>query len=76
MTTMPKFNLGVLRRRHYDDTPGYPTYLSRVQKRLKQVQAELDVWITNPTKEGILTTHMLEDEKQLILKIIDMVSED
>lgn len=43
--------------------------LTRVEKRLQQIQFELNNWITVPTQYGILTTHKLEDEKQLMLKV-------
>ena len=69
MTTIPKMRWGPLLRH------GYPKeqYLERVRKRLAQVQSDLDIWICSPTKEGILTTHRLEDEKKLILGIIALV---
>ena len=70
MITIPIMRLGKLRRKDWESKE---KYLTRVNKRLAQVQSEIGVWITNPTKEGILTTHRLEDEKQLILKIIKLV---
>jgi len=48
-------------------------FLKRVDKRLQQIQFELDNWITVPTTYGILITHKLEDEKQLFLKVKDLV---
>jgi len=44
-------------------------YLVYVEKRLQQIQLQLDNWITMPTTLGKLTTHQLEDEKQLALKV-------
>lgn len=73
MTTIPISRLGRLRRKDWDSKE---KYLARVKKRLGQVQSELDIWITNPTREGILITHRLEDEKQLILKIMELVGRE
>jgi len=73
MTTVPIMRLGKLRRKDWESKE---KYLTRVKKRLAQVQSEIGVWITNPTKEGILTTHGLEDEKQLILKIMELVGNE
>ena len=66
MTMIPK--------RHQWDSK--EQYLERVRKRLAQVQSDIDIWITNPTKEGIFTTHRLEDEKALIIKIIALVESE
>ena len=73
MTTVPIMRLGKLRRKDWESKE---KYLTRVNKRLAQVQSEIGVWITNPTKEGILTTHGLEDEKQLILNILELVGRE
>ena len=73
MTTIPIMRLGKLRRKDWESKE---RYLTRVNKRLAQVQSEIGVWITNPTKEGILTTHGLEDEKQLILNILELVGRE
>jgi len=73
MTTISISRLGRLRRKDWDSKE---KYLARVKKRLGQVQSELDIWITNPTREGILITHRLEDEKQLILKIMELVGRE
>jgi len=73
MTTIPIMRLGKLRRKDWESKE---KYLTRVNKRLAQVQSEIGVWITNPTKEGILTTHGLEDEKQLILNILELVGRE
>ena len=73
MTTIPISRLGRLRRKDWDSKE---KYLARVKKRLGQVQSELDIWICNPTKEGVLTAHRLEDEKQLILKIMELVGRE
>ena len=44
-------------------------YLARIEKRLNQIQFELDNWITVPTTYGIIMTHNLEDEKQIFLEV-------
>ena len=72
-TTIPQVRLAPLRRKDWDTKEAY---LARVAKRLKQVQHDLDIWICNPTKEGILTTHRLEDEKNLILNILALVENE
>ena len=72
-TTIGLARLGKLRRKQRESKE---EYLARVKKRQRQVQFELATWITNPTKEGILTTHNLEDEKELILKIIKLVEQE
>ena len=69
-TVGPKLKLRPLIRKQNESKE---VYLARVNKRLGEVQNELNVWITNPTREGVLITHRLEDEKQLILKIIALV---
>ena len=43
--------------------------LARVEKRLQQIQFELNNWITVPTTYGIQITHKLEDDKLLMLKV-------
>ena len=65
--------LGRLRRKDWDDKE---TYLKRVKKRLGQVENELAIWITSPIIEGIRVTHDLENEKELILKIIHLVENE
>ena len=65
--------LGRLRRKDWDSKE---TYLKRVKKRLGQAQNELALWICNPTIEGIRVTHDLEDEKELIFKIIHLVENE
>ena len=65
--------LARLRRKNWDSKE---TYLKRVKKRLGQVEKELAIWITNPIIEGIRVTHDLEDEKELILKIIHLVENE
>ena len=50
--------------------------LARAEVRLKQIQFELDNWITVPTTYGILTTHRLEDEKELMLKVKVLLLEE
>jgi len=50
--------------------------LARVQKRLQQIQHELDNWITMPTTYGITRTHKLEDEKQLFLRVKALLNEE
>ena len=72
-TTISLARLGKLRRKQRESKE---EYLARVKKRQQQVQFELATWITNPTKEGILTTHSLEEEKELILKIIKLVEQE
>ena len=62
-----------LRRKNWDSKE---TYLKRVKKRLGQVENELALWICNPTIEGVRVTHELEDEKGLILRIIQLVEEE
>lgn len=70
---IPTMRLAKLRRKDWDTRE---KYLARLNRRLRQVQYELDIWICNPTKEGVLTTHRLEEEKQLILKILKLVEEE
>ena len=65
--------LGRLRRKDWDSKE---TYLRRVKKRLGQVENELAIWITSPIIEGIRVTHDLENEKELILKIIHLVENE
>ena len=72
-TTISLARLGKLRRKQRESKE---EYLARVKKRQQQVQFELATWITNPTKEGILITHSLEEEKELILKIIKLVEQE
>jgi len=69
-TNISKMRLAKTRRKDWDTKE---KYLARVKRRLVLVQKEISVWITNPTKEGILFTHELEEEKELILKIIELV---
>ena len=71
--SIPVAKLGKLRRKQRESKE---EYLARVKKRQRQVQFELATWITNPTKEGILITHSLEEEKELILKIIKLVEQE
>ena len=72
-TTIGLAKLGKLRRKQRENKE---EYLARVKKRQRQVQFELGTWITNPTEEGILTTHKLEDEKGLILRILALVEQE
>jgi len=65
--------LARLRRKNWDSKE---TYLKRVKKRLGQAQNELALWICNPTIEGIRVTHDLEDEKELILRIISVLEQE
>ena len=50
--------------------------LVRVEKRLQQIQFELEHWITMPTTYGILITHQLEDQKELMLKVKALLLEE
>ena len=50
--------------------------LARVETRLRQIQFELGNWITVPTIYGIITTHKLEDDKQLMLKVRGLLLEE
>ena len=50
--------------------------LARVEKRLQQIQFELDNWITVPTTYGIQITHKLEVDKQLFLKVKALLLEE
>lgn len=50
--------------------------LARAEKRLQQIQFELNNWITVPTNYGIQITHRLEDEKQLMLKVKALLLEE
>ena len=50
--------------------------LDRVDKRLKQIQFELNNWITVPTTYGVVITHRLEDEKELMLKVKALLLEE
>lgn len=50
--------------------------LVRVAHRLQAIQIELDNWITMPTRYGILVSHKLEDEKQLMLKVKALLLEE
>ena len=65
--------LGRLRRKDWDSKE---TYLRRVKKRLGQVEKELAIWICNPTIEGVRVTLDLEDEKELILRIISVLEQE
>ena len=65
--------LGRLRRKDWDDKE---TYLKRVKKRLGQVENELAIWITSPIIEGIRVTHDLEEEKELILRIMSVLEQE
>ena len=73
MTTIPISRLGRLRRKDWDSKE---TYLRRVKKRLGQVENELAIWITSPIIEGIRVTHDLENEKELILRIISVLEQE
>ena len=50
--------------------------LSRVERRLEQIQFELSNWITVPTQYGIVLTHKLEDEEQLMLRVKAILLEE
>lgn len=54
-------------RKKWEETPHEA--LARLDKRLQQVQFELDNWITVPTVFGIRVAQKLEDNKQLLLAI-------
>ena len=65
--------LGRLRRKDWDSKEAY---LRRVKKRLGQVEKELAIWICNPTIEGVRVTLDLEDEKELMLRIISVLEQE
>ena len=76
MNEFANYSPKVLARLRRKDWDSKEAYLKRVKKRLGQVENELAIWITNPTREGIRVTHDLEDEKELIVKIIHLVENE
>ena len=76
MNEFANYSPKVLARLRRKDWDSKETYLRRVKKRLGQVEKELAIWICNPTIEGVRVTLDLEDEKELMLKIISVLEQE